>query len=118
MFDRLAEGPMLALGSGARIFLCNKATDLRKGFEGLSALVASAIEQPLSNNAYYIFLNRTRDRMKVLYLDIDGLAIWYKRLEQGRFPKRNNTQTELERREFLMLLEGIEPKRLNKRYKR
>jgi len=108
---------MLALSGGAKIFLCHAATDLRKGFEGLSALVASSIEEPLTNNAYFIFLNRTRDRMKVLYLDIDGLAIWYKRLEKGRFPKRDKTQKALERREFLMLLEGIVPKRLHKRYK-
>lgn len=108
---------MLALGGGAKIFLCHAATDLRKGFEGLSALVESSIEQPLTTNAYFIFLNRTRDRMKVLYLDIDGLAIWYKRLEKGRFPKRNETHNTLERREFLMLIEGIVPKRLHKRYK-
>ena len=108
---------MLALSGGAKIFLCHGATDLRKGFEGLSALVASSIEEPLTGNAYFIFLNRTRDRMKVLYFDIDGLAIWYKRLEKGHFPKRDKTQKVLERREFLMLLEGIVPKRLHKRYK-
>ncbi|NGX60356.1 MAG: hypothetical protein KR126chlam3_01529 [Chlamydiae bacterium] len=108
---------MLALGCGARIFLCNAATDLRKGFEGLSALVASTIKEPITGNAYFIFLNKTRDRMKVLYFDIDGLAIWYKRLEKGRFPKRDPNQTILERREFLMLLEGIVPRRLHKRYK-
>jgi len=107
---------VLAISGGAKIFLCNAATDLRKGFEGLSALVESSIQEPLINNAYFIFINRTRDRMKVLYLDIDGLAIWYKRLEKGRFPKRDTTQTALERREFLMLLEGIVPKRLHKRY--
>jgi transposase len=80
---------MLALSGGAKIFLCHGATDLRKGFEGLSALVASSIEEPLTGNAYFIFLNKTRDRMKVPYFDIDGLAIWYKRLEKGRFPKRD-----------------------------
>lgn len=108
---------MLALSGGAKIFLCHGATDLRKGFEGLSALVASSIEEPLTGNAYFIFLNRTRDRMKVLYLDIDRLAIWYKRLEKGRFPKRKTNNAQLDRREFLMLLEGIVPKRLHKRYK-
>jgi transposase len=79
--------------------------------------VESSIEEPLTNNAYFIFLNKTRDRMKVLYLDIDGLTIWYKRLEKGSFPKRDSSQKILERREFLMLLEGIVPKRLHKRYK-
>lgn len=109
------ESRMLAISGGAKIFLCHGSTDLRKGFEGLSALVESGMEQSLTNNAYFIFVNKTRDRMKILYLDIDGLAIWYKRLEKGRFPKRN--QKLLDRREFFMLLEGIEPKRLSRRYK-
>ena len=53
--------------------------------------------------------------MKILYFDGDGLAIWAKRLEKGRYPK--NQKIELDRREFLMILEGIVPKRLKKRFK-
>lgn len=108
---------MLALGSGAKIFLCRGATDLRKGFEGLSGLVSASIEEPLTSHCYFIFLNRTRDRMKILYFDNDGLAIWYKRLEKGCFPKKEGSTTPIDRREFLMLLEGVVPKRLHKRYK-
>ncbi len=54
--------------------------------------------------------------MKVLYWDNDGLVIWYKRLEQGIFPKQNNVSSILSRKEFFMVLEGIIPQRINKRY--
>jgi transposase len=54
--------------------------------------------------------------MKVLYWDGDGLVIWYKRLEKGRFSKKKTDNPIMNRREFLMLLEGITPKRLQARY--
>ena len=54
--------------------------------------------------------------MKVMYWDGDGLVIWYKRLEKGKFTSRNLEKTLINRREFFMLLEGITPKRLQIRY--
>lgn len=107
---------MLALGNG-RIFLCHQPIDMRKGFEGLSAIVESTFQEPITGNSYFIFINRTRDRMKVLYFDMDGLAIWYKRLEKGRFPKRDEESGIIDRREFLMLLEGVVPLRIHRRFK-
>jgi len=109
---------MLTLSSGTRIFLCHCPVDLRKGFEGLSVVVQSTFEeQVITSNAYFVFLNKPRDRMKILYWDGDGLAIWYKRLEKGRFPKKNPPNPIIDRRDFLMLLEGVVPRRLYKRYK-
>ena len=109
---------MLSLSSGERIFLCHEPIDLRKGFETLSSIVETIFdERVLGNSAYFVFLNRRRNRIKILYWDIDGLAIWYKRLEKGRFPKRKESQPTISRREFLMLLEGVVPRRLHKRYK-
>ena len=109
---------MLSLSGGTRIFICNRAVDLRKGFEGLSLLVESSFAQNVvTSTAYFVFLNKSRDRMKVLYWDNDGLAIWLKRLEKGRFPKRKHLHSQMDRREFLMLLEGVVPRRLHKRYK-
>jgi hypothetical protein len=67
-----------------------------------------------------IFLNRRRDRVKILYWDGGGLALWYKRLERGRFRMpagRENTAVELSSAELSMLLEGITPLRVDKRYK-
>lgn len=109
---------MLTLSSACRIFLCNCPIDLRKSFEGLCGVIETTFaEHIITSNAYFVFLNKTRDRMKILYWDLDGLAIWYKRLEQGRFPKGKYPNSVIDRRDFLMLLEGIVPKRCYKRYK-
>jgi transposase len=107
---------MIVVTGNQRIFLYRGALDLRKGFEGLSAVIEMTFnEKPLSGG-FYVFINRRRDRMKVLYWDGDGLAIWYKRLEQGTFSKRGTDKILLDRREFFMLLEGITPKRMQKRF--
>ena len=110
------EDCMLALAGNPKIFLYNLAADLRKGFEGLSVLAESHFQLSVTNGAYFVFVNRTRDKIKVLYWDVDGLAIWHKRLEKGRFAKKGNHQA-MERREFLMMLEGVTPKRIQKRFK-
>jgi transposase len=107
---------MLTIPASVRIFLCQEATDLRKGFESLCALTESLFNEPPTNGAYFVFLNRRRNRMKVLYWDNDGLAIWYKRLEKGGFPKSHFTGILIDRRCFLMMLEGIIPKRLKNRF--
>jgi len=88
---------------------------MRKGFEGLSTLVDSHCPGQLLGGGYFVFLNRRRDRMKVLYWDGDGLVLWYKRLEKGTYLKREESQ--MDRRDFLMLLEGVTPKRLQRRYR-
>ena len=109
---------MLMLPGNAQFYLCQQAVDLRSSFEGLSAVVAALFPVEITSGAFFIFLNRSKDRMKVLYWDGDGLAIWYKRLEQGSFAKQlMNGQEALDRREFLMILEGITPRKLQKRYK-
>lgn len=101
---------MLTLPSNARIFLCKDPVSMRKSFEGLSAAVEQLFPGELFSGALFIFLNRDRNHIKVLFWDRDGFAIWYKRLEKGSFAgMRNNI---LDRREFLMLLEGIEPKKI------
>lgn len=108
---------MLAMTGGAKVFLCQAAVNLRKSFEGLSKIVIEEFKEQLISNSYYIFINRERDLMKVLYFDGDGLAIWAKRLEKGRFPKPNQAKPIIERREFFMMLEGVIPKRMQKRFK-
>ena len=106
---------MLALGGG-RIFLYDEAMDMRRGFEGLSAKVEERFPEELMRGSYFVFLNRPRNLMKVLYWDRDGLALWAKRLEAGSFGTSGGHGPELDRRTFVMLLEGIQPKRLRKRY--
>ena len=107
---------MLTLSGNPRLFLCQHPVSMRKSFEGLSAQVEQLFPGELLTGAFFIFLNRKQDHMKVLYWDTDGLAIWFKRLEKGSFPKKENKQAKMTRREFLMLLEGITPKRLQPRF--
>lgn len=102
------------MNGSARIFVCQQSTDLRKGFQGLSTLVTDFLEEELIGNAYFAFMNRGRDRIKILYFDGDGLAIWQKRLEKGKFPKQKEGP-QMSRRTFLMLMEGVVPKRMHKR---
>lgn len=91
---------------------------MRNGFEGLIAATYKFFSISVIEGAFFVFVNKKNNLMKVLYWDIDGHAIWYKRLEKGRFLLRNISSKQIERKDFLMLLEGIVPKVLNKRYKR
>ena len=106
---------MLSLSGNARIFMCMESVDLRKGFEGLSALTESLFPGQLLTGAYFGFLNKTGSSIKVLYWDVDGLAIWTKRLEKGTFRKKSvlNTMT---RRDFFLLLEGVIPQKITPRF--
>lgn len=109
---------MLTISGNAQIFICHYPLNMRKSFEGLSAVVEKLFPGELLTGAFFIFLNRRRDHMKVLVWDKDGFVIWYKRLEKGTFSWHWNNVKNLDRRTFLMLLEGIVPKRLERRYVR
>ena len=89
---------------------------MRKSFEGLSAAVEYLFPGELLSGAFFIFLNRRKDHMKVLFWDNDGFVIYFKRLEKGTYQWKWGEKTSLDRKMFLMLLEGIVPKRLHKRF--
>jgi len=108
---------MISIAGSGQIFLHSQPVDMRKSFEGLAILVEQHFPCKLTGGAYFAFINKGRDRVKVLYWDGDGLAIWYKRLEKGRFSVRPDGKVALDRREFLMLLEGVSPQRLSRRYR-
>jgi transposase len=72
---------MISLPHAVRVFLHSPPTDLRKGFDALSGLVTTAFSQDPTSGHLFLFVNRRRDRLKILYWDRDGLAVWYKRLE-------------------------------------
>jgi transposase len=108
---------MLALSGQSRIFLYGEPTDMRKGFEGLCCIVEHLFPEELLTGALFAFLNRRRDRIKVLYWDTDGLAIWYKRLEKGSYQPSKIGDSLMDRREFFLLLEGIIPQRMQRRHK-
>lgn len=69
---------MISLPSAVRAFFCTRSVDMRKSFDGLSGLVEECFRQDLLDGHLFLFVNRRRDRIKVLYFDHDGLAIWYK----------------------------------------
>jgi transposase len=93
-----------------RIFLCTRATDMRKSFDGLAGLVQECFQQELLTGHLFLFLNRRRDRMKILHFERDGLVIWYKRLEAGTFqtPATTGDGVELEPAQLAMILSGID----------
>ena len=103
---------MLSLSAQTRIYIALGATDMRKGFDGLCGLVIEQLKQDPLCGALYLFINKRRDRMKVLYWDGDGLAIWYRRLEQGTFRLpavgQGTVCVEIRSDEFTMLLRGID----------
>lgn len=109
---------MLSFTNRQRYFVYGKATDMRKGFAGLSGLVRQHIDHDLMSGDVFIFMNGRRDRIKLLTWDTTGFALYYKQLEQGTFEvlDRSNTGTkELDWSELLMLLEGIEIKSIKRR---
>ncbi len=98
------------------IHLYDQPVDMRKSFEGLSALVEAAFPGKLLTGSLFLFLNRRRNLIKILYWEGDGFAIWYKRLEQGSFPDCFGDRDVLTRQQFVLLLEGVTPKRLSRRF--
>jgi transposase len=106
---------MLTVGS-QKIYLYRKPIHMNCSFEGLSNIVEQKFPDQLLTGAYFIFLNRPRSKIKIITWDRDGLLIFYKRLEKGRFAVDERGRTELTRREFQMLFEGIKPRSLNRRF--
>lgn len=76
---------MLSLSPATRIFVHALPTDMRKSFDGLYAIVTQAFGKDVLKGDYFVFLNRPRDRCKILFWDRDGLVVWAKRLERGSF---------------------------------
>ena len=76
---------MLSLSLPGRVFLCMLPTDMRKSFDSLAGLVEQELGQDPLAGDLFVFRSRRGDRIKLLYWDNDGLAIWYKRLEEGTF---------------------------------
>jgi len=116
---------VLSLPASVRIFLCLEIADMRRGFDGLAAMVTELLkDDPLSGHMF-VFRNRRRDRVKILYWDRDGYALWYKRLEKGtfKFPSVTSSRSqrvEVKASDLMMLLDGVDLRsvRREKRYAR
>jgi transposase len=104
---------MLSVGTGAKIFLYTDTADLRCGYDALAAIVQDKMgDNPLSGSLY-IFVNRRRNRIKLLYWDTDGYAIWMKRLEVGSFelPRAKDSDAshvKISASQLSLILQGIE----------
>lgn len=122
---------MLNFSRTTRVFLATQPTDLRNGFDGLFALVVKTIQEDPFSGHLFVFRNARRDRLKLLWWDRDGLAIFYKRLERGsyQFPTDSTThrsnsgdqdtsrRCEIRADELGLLLEGIELSSVKRRYR-
>jgi transposase len=104
---------MITLPAGTQIWIAAGVTDLRRGLTGLSALVQTALEQDPFGGHVFVFRGRRGDLIKVLWWDGDGLCLFVKRLERGRFvwPQAESGTVALSRAQLSMLLEGIDWRR-------
>lgn len=116
---------MLTLPPSTRVFVATQPADMRRGFDGLLAIVRDFLghQDPFAGHLF-VFRNKRGDRLKVLWWDRDGLAIFYKRLEVGNFAiPRTETdarQIEMTSADLQLLLQGIDPAKVqrSKRYSR
>ena len=102
--------------SFSRIYLYRGVTDMRKSFDGLYSLVCTHFPEAELSGSLFVFMNRRQNHLKALYWDEDGFALWCKRLQKGCFRSLPGKSPTITRRELNMLLEGLVPKRMNKRF--
>jgi transposase len=103
---------MLSWPQTVRIFLCTEPTDMRRGFDRLAATAHVLTQQDPLSGHLFVFLNRRRNRVKILYWDRSGYCLWYKRLEAGRFHlpffAKEHHSIELDAASVTLMLEGID----------
>lgn len=104
---------MLTLPPSTKIFFCSQPIDMRLSFDGLSGLVQSHFGMNPLCGHLFIFLSKRSNCMKVLFWNIDGFVLYYKRLEKGTFSWVSNIDTqdgsEILASDFALLLAGINP---------
>jgi len=104
---------MIGTTSTTRIFLCTQDTDMRKSFNSLSGIIRKAMNLDPLSGYLFVFKNRRADRIKCVYWDRDGMAMWYKLLQRGtfRFPDLKNYSSaglEIDASTLRMILDGID----------
>lgn len=105
---------MIALPPQIRVFLCRLPTDMRKSFHGLVALTESALMQDPLSGSLFVFVNRRRDRIKILYWGQTGFCIWYQQLQKGTYQLPDEAAleerqaVEVTRSQLSLILDGIE----------
>jgi transposase len=116
---------MMHLPASVRVYLCTAPCDMRRSFDGLHALVTGAMQLDAFAGHLFVFSNKRRDRVKILYWDRDGFAVWAKRLEEGTYAMpfedvANAPRREITAQELGALLSGIDLSvaKRRKRYQR
>ena len=104
---------MLMLPCSVRIYIAAEPVDLRRGFDGLAAATRSLIRQDPLNRHLFVFLNRRKNRIKLLVWDRTGYLLLYKRLERGTFrvptePAEGERRVEVDAGELGLMLEGVD----------
>jgi transposase len=110
---------VIELRTGTHIWIAAGVTDMRRGFRGLSAQVQTKLEQQPFSGHVFVFRGRRGDMIKLLWFDGDGLCLFAKRLERGRFiwPQAKDGIVSLTRAQLSMLMEGIDWRRPQKTWK-
>lgn len=110
---------MIHLPASVRVYLCLTACDMRKSFDSLHALVREHLDLDPFAGHLFVFASRRRDRVKILYWDRDGFAIWSKRLEQGTYAvplgAGAGNRREITAQELGAILSGIDLDRAERR---
>lgn len=110
---------MLSISKSQRYFIHCKATDMRKGFDGLCGIVRNEFLQNPVSGDIFIFLNKQRNRIKLLHWQGDGFAVFYKRLEKGTYeiPMVNHASisAEISSQQLILIMEGIHLSSVKKR---
>ena len=101
---------MIGFDSQVRIWLCTQPTDMRKSFKGLSGMVRNQLKQDPLSGHYFVFINRRKTQMKMLYFTATGYCLWAKRLEQGQFPvpQTNQELRALTPTDLQLIIDGIQ----------
>ena len=97
---------MLSLGSSHQYYFYRDPADMRKGADGLSGLVRLAMDRDPLSGEVFIFVNRRRDKMKLLVWERSGFVVWYKRLEAGTF-ELPATGGQISWQKLVLILEGV-----------
>ena len=113
---------MLSLAAGIRIFVYTPVTDMRKGLNGLSGIVRSEFGTDPTDGSLYLFINKRRDRMKILHFDGGGFWLYYRLLEAGTFEelksRGNSCRLQIDATQLSMLLSGVSLVSSHRRRKR
>ena len=104
---------MIGPATNTRIYLACGATDMRRGFDGLSAQIQQEMSLDPFDGAIFVFRGKSGNRVKLMWWDGQGLCLFYKRLEQGKFvwPSTKDGTAHLSNAQLSMLLEGIDWRR-------